>query len=134
MTLNVNEIIEKKIQELENNHVIEDAIQKKIASVINDAFEENPETDRGENRVQEPLQGDGGTGADAQQQKGKCMNMYERYNNRELPAEIQRQAESFAWEGKSYGEELFRAGFWCGRNIREILEKTEAADENGEAD
>lgn len=32
MTLNVNEIIEKKIQELENNHVIEDAIQKKIAS------------------------------------------------------------------------------------------------------
>ena len=39
MTLNVNEIIEKKIQELENNHVIEDAIQKKIASVINDAVE-----------------------------------------------------------------------------------------------
>lgn len=61
-------------------------------------------------------------------------NMYERYNNRELPEEIQLQAESFAWEGKSYGEELFRAGFWCGRNIREIQEKTEAADENGEAD
>ena len=39
-----------------------------------------------------------------------------------------------AWEGKSYKEELFRAGFWCGRNIREILEKMEAADENGEAD
>ena len=62
------------------------------------------------------------------------MNMYERYNNRELPAEIQRQAESFAWEGKSYKEELFRARFWCGRNIREILEKTGGTDENGEAD
>lgn len=61
-------------------------------------------------------------------------NMYERYNNRELPEEIQLQAESFAGAGKSRAEELFRAGFWCGKNIREILEKTEAADENGEAD
>jgi hypothetical protein len=68
------------------------------------------------------------------QKEGQCMIMYERYNNRELPAEIQRQAESFAWEGKSYKEELFRAGFWCGRNIREILEKTGGTDENGEAD
>lgn len=68
------------------------------------------------------------------QKEGQCMNMYERYNSRELPAEIQRQAESFAGAGKSCGEELFRAGFWCGRNIREILEKMEAADENGEAD
>ena len=62
------------------------------------------------------------------------MNMYERFCEGTLPEEIQRQAESFAWEGKSYKEELFRAGFWCGRNIREILEKMEAADENGEAD
>ena len=60
------------------------------------------------------------------------MNMYERYNNRELPEEIQRQAESFAGAGKSREEELFRAGFWCGRIIREIQEKTETADENAE--
>ena len=65
-----------------------------------------------------------------QQQEGKSMNMYERFYERTLPEEIQRQAESFAWEGKSYGEELFRAGFWCGRNIREILEKTGGTDEN----
>ena len=62
------------------------------------------------------------------------MNMYERFCEGTFPAEIQRQAESFAGVGKSRAEELFRAGFWCGRNIREILEKTEAADENGEAD
>ena len=68
------------------------------------------------------------------QKEGQCMNMYERYNNRELPEEIQLQAESFAGAGKSCEEELFRAGFWCGRNIREIQEKTEAADKNGEAD
>lgn len=62
------------------------------------------------------------------------MNMYERFCEGTFPEEIQRQAESFAWEGKSYKEELFRAGFWCGRNIREILEKTGGTDENGEAD
>ena len=68
------------------------------------------------------------------QKEGQCMNMYERYSNRELPEEIQRQAESFAGAGKSDEEELFRAGFWIGRNIREIQEKTGGTDDGGEAD
>lgn len=34
MVLNVNEIIENKIKELESNHVIENAIQKKVESVV----------------------------------------------------------------------------------------------------
>lgn len=39
MVLNVNEIIENKIRELESNHVIEDAIQKKVESVVKDAVD-----------------------------------------------------------------------------------------------
>ena len=39
MKLDVNEIIEKKIQELDENHVIEIAIEEKIASVIKSAVE-----------------------------------------------------------------------------------------------
>ncbi|MBQ3801186.1 MAG: hypothetical protein II837_12920 [Treponema sp.] len=66
--------------------------------------------------------------------KGQCMNMYERYSNRELPEEIQRQAEDFASQGQSNAEYLFRAGFFVGENIKKILENTEGTDENGEAD
>lgn len=61
------------------------------------------------------------------QKEGQCKNVYERFNEGTLPEEIQRQAESNA-------EYLFRAGFFVGKKIKEILENTEGTDENGEAD
>lgn len=62
------------------------------------------------------------------------MSFFELYNGCRLPEDIQAAAQGFALCADSLDEYWFRAGFWCGRNIREIQEKTEAAYENGEAD
>lgn len=53
------------------------------------------------------------------------MNMYERFCEGTFPEEIQRQAESFAANGESNAEYLFRAGFFVRKNIKKILENTE---------
>ena len=50
-------------------------------------------------------------------------NLFELWDNKELPERIQEEVDSFAKAtGKSNAEQIFRAGFWCGLNIKKIYE------------
>ena len=44
------------------------------------------------------------------------MNLYKMFNEKKLPEELQKETESFASQADSTGEELFRIGFYIGRN------------------
>lgn len=52
-------------------------------------------------------------------------NLFELWNNKELPEEIQEKVDGFASapiNQISNAEQIFRAGFYCGRNIKKIFE------------
>lgn len=51
-------------------------------------------------------------------------NLFELWNNKELPEEIQKKVDGFATapiNQISNAEQIFRAGFYCGRNIKKIF-------------
>ena len=50
-------------------------------------------------------------------------NCFEKWNDKEFPENIQRQIDGFADCGKTNAEKIFRAGFYLGRNIKEIREE-----------
>ena len=51
------------------------------------------------------------------------MNLYERFYKKQLPEDLQKKTESFASQGKSTGEVLFRIGFYLGRNFEKYKDE-----------
>lgn len=52
-------------------------------------------------------------------------NIFELWNSKELPEQIQEKVDGFATapiNPISNAEYIFRAGFWCGGNIKKIFE------------
>ena len=50
-------------------------------------------------------------------------NLFELWNDKEFPESIQKKVDGFATaKNITNAEQIFRAGFWCGRNIKEIFE------------
>ena len=50
-------------------------------------------------------------------------NLFEKWNDKEFPQSIQKAIDSFADCGKSREEQVFRAGFHIGHNIKKIREE-----------
>lgn len=48
-------------------------------------------------------------------------NMYERFRKKKLPADFQKDCEGFASMSHSTEEKFFRAGFYCGLNLKQIF-------------
>ena len=51
------------------------------------------------------------------------MNLYEKFYKNLLPKDLQEKTESFASQGKSTGEVLFRIGFYLGRNFEHFRDE-----------
>lgn len=52
-------------------------------------------------------------------------NLFELWNDKELPESIQEKVDGFATapiNPISNAEQIFRAGFWCGKNTKKIFE------------
>jgi hypothetical protein len=52
-------------------------------------------------------------------------NLFELWNDKELPESIQEKVDGFATapiKNITIAEQIFRAGFWCGKNIKRIFE------------
>ena len=58
-------------------------------------------------------------------------NMFDMWTKRELPVEWQRKTDAFAWQGTFHDPKereqvlIFRAGFFIGEHIAEILRDLE---------
>ncbi len=48
-------------------------------------------------------------------------SIYKKYCEQKLPEDFQKRAEGFAAMSDTVQEEMFRAGFYCGKNIKEIF-------------
>lgn len=48
-------------------------------------------------------------------------SIYKKYCEQKLPEDFQKRAEGFAAMSNTVEEEMFRAGFYCGKNIKEIF-------------
>lgn len=51
------------------------------------------------------------------------MNLYEMFYKKQLPKDLQEKTESFASQGKSTGEVLFRIGYYIGRNFEKYRDE-----------
>ena len=49
-------------------------------------------------------------------------SIFELWIDRELPEELKKKVDGFSCQGKTFTEWVFRAGFYLGRNIKEIRE------------
>lgn len=49
-------------------------------------------------------------------------NLFEMWNDKEFPEELQKEIDGFANNGKTNAERIFRAGFHCGHKIKKIRE------------
>ena len=50
-------------------------------------------------------------------------NVFEKWNDKEYPENIQRHIDGFADCGKTNAEKIFRAGFYIGLNNKKIREE-----------
>ena len=48
-------------------------------------------------------------------------SIYTQYCEQKLPEDFQKRAEGFAAMSDTVQEEMFRAGFYCGKNIKQIF-------------
>lgn len=55
-------------------------------------------------------------------------NVFEKWNDKEFPENIQEQVDGFASYGKTNAERIFRAGFYIGLNSKKIREELGIAD------
>ena len=52
-------------------------------------------------------------------------NLFELYSAGKLPQELQKETKGFAENGKTYSEEIFRAGYYLGHHYKKVAKLLE---------